>query len=437
MDATASLLADTICRTVELGVTITDAAVADEFTHLFCSPVAVDPVCPGCGVAGRLRDHVERRVTDLPIVGHPTRLHVRVPRFTCDDAGCDTRVFQLRMPTLAEPRAKTTRRCARWILQRLAVDRASVSAVAKALGLGWDLVNDLAVSTIRTLVYDRPGHLEGVRVLGVDEHTWKHVRGDGSSSFVTVLVDLTPVVDGTGSARLLDMVPGRSVKALTGWLDARDQAFRDRIKVVAMDGFAGYHTAAARAVPAARTVMDPFHVVHLAAEKLTLCRQRVQQATTGHRGRAGDPLYRIRRTLLTRQELLTERQRVRLDTAFTGCQAHVGVEVVYRVYQRLIDAYACPRRRDGKIAMYKVLRSIRIGVPKALPELVQLGRSLWKRHREILAYFDVGASNGPVEAINGRLEHLRGIALGFRNLSNYILRSLIHSGRLHDRINAL
>jgi len=46
-------------------------------------------------------------------------------------------------------------------------------------------------------------------------------------------------------------------------------------------------------------------------------------------------------------------------------------------------------------------------------------------------------SNGPVEAINGRLEHLRGIALGFRNLNHYILRSLIHSGQLQERINAL
>ena len=59
----------------------------------------------------------------------------------------------------------------------------TVSAVAKALGLGWDLVNDLAVSETRAMVYDQPGHFDGVRVLGVDEHKWKHVRGDGSSSF--------------------------------------------------------------------------------------------------------------------------------------------------------------------------------------------------------------------------------------------------------------
>jgi transposase len=39
-----------------------------------------------------------------------------------------------------------------------------------------------------------------------------------------------------------------------------------------------------------------------------------------------------------------------------------------------------------------------------------------------------GTSNGPTEAINGRLEHLRGSALGFRNLTNYIARSLLEVG---------
>lgn len=33
-----------------------------------------------------------------------------------------------------------------------------------------------------------------------------------------------------------------------------------------MDGFAGYLTAAGQVVPAARTVMDPFHVVQRAAD---------------------------------------------------------------------------------------------------------------------------------------------------------------------------
>ena len=146
-------------------------------------------------------------------------------------------------------------------------------------------------------------------MIGVDEHKWSHTRSAESDGLVTVITDLTAVVDGTGPARLLDLVPGRSAAAMRSWLEARDQAFRDEIAIVAMDGFGGYKTAATEALPDAVTVMDPLHVVALAGAKLDLCRQRIQQATLGHRGRTGDPLYRVRRTLRTRLGLLTDRQR--------------------------------------------------------------------------------------------------------------------------------
>jgi transposase len=108
--------------------------------------------------------------------------------------------------------------------------------------------------------------------------------------------------------RLLDMVAGRSAAAMTGWLAERSPEFRAAVKVVAMDGFGGYKTAATEALPEAVTVMDPFHVVALAEHKLDLCRQRVQQDTLGHRGRSGDPLYGVRRALPTRDGLLTKRR---------------------------------------------------------------------------------------------------------------------------------
>jgi hypothetical protein len=49
--------------------------------------------------------------------------------------------------------------------------------------------------------------------------------------------------------------------------------------------------------------VDGFGVA-LAATKLDLCRQRVQQQTCGHRGRTGDPLNRVRRTLRTRYPVI-------------------------------------------------------------------------------------------------------------------------------------
>ena len=89
--------------------------------------------------------------------------------------------------------------------------------------------------------------------------------------------------------------------------------------------------------------------------------------------------------------------------------------------------------------MTKVIDSLSRGVPTSLNELTRLGRTLQKRATDVLAYFDrPGTSNGPTEAINGRLEHLRGTALGFRNLAHYIARSLLETGgfrqRLHPRL---
>ena len=67
--------------------------------------------------------------------------------------------------------------------------------------------------------------------------------------------------------------------------------------------------------------------------------------------------------------------------------------------------------------MARLIDSISTGVPKALVEITKLGRTLKKRAADVLAYFDrPSTSNGPTEAINGRLEHLPGSALGLRNL---------------------
>ncbi|HLS00832.1 MAG TPA: hypothetical protein VK054_02445, partial [Beutenbergiaceae bacterium] len=56
--------------------------------------------------------------------------------------------------------------------------------------------------SVRALVYDDPTHLEGVKILGVDEHCWSHVRGPGKETYATILVDLTSVIEGSGPSRL-------------------------------------------------------------------------------------------------------------------------------------------------------------------------------------------------------------------------------------------
>ena len=431
-----SVVADTIMRTIELGVTITDAAVDDEQTTIFCTPVARDARCPDCGRDGKYRDTVVRPLTDLPVAGYPLVLRVAVPRYRCTTVECGRAVFNQDLGRLAAPRSATTRRCARYVLRRLMTDRTTISAIAAELGLSWHTVSTIAMRAVSDLIAAAgPDRLDGVRVIGVDEHRWAP-RRRGTAGFVTLIIDLTPVHDGTGPARLLDLVAGRSAAALKTWLAEQPPAFRDQVEVIAMDGFGGYKTAAADELPDATAVMDPFHVVALAGAKLDLTRQRIQQLTCGHRGRTGDPLYGVRRTLRTRFSLLTSRQRARLEAVFADAD-HLAVMVTWSVYQRIIAAYGHPDRRRGKTMMSAIIDMLRRGVPAALAELAQLGRPLHRRRADVLAFFDHHASNGPTEAINGRLEALRRNALGFRNLTHYRWRSLLHSGALHQLVNAL
>ncbi|WP_420192174.1 ISL3 family transposase [Xanthomonas campestris] len=420
----------TFCRLDELGLEATGQCLYPDRAVITCRVVDADEWCSRCGCEGIPRDTVTRRLGHEPFGWRPTILLVRLRRYRCTGCGY---VWRQETSKAAEPRAKLSRRGLRWALEGIVCQHLTVARVAEGLGVSWNTANNAVLAEGRRVLIDDPHRFDGVKVIGVDEHVWRHTRrGD---KYVTVIIDLTPIRDGTGPSRLLDMVEGRSKQVFATWLNERPEAWREGVEVVAMDGFSGFKSAAAEELPEAVPVMDPFHVIRLAGDALDVCRRRVQQATCGHRGRAGDPLYKARRTLHTGADLLTDKQRQRLRDLF-ATDAHVEVEASWGIYQRMIAAYREQDRIQGKKLMQAVVNSISTGVPAALTELKTLGRTLKRRAEDVLAYFDrPGTSNGPTEAINGRLEHLRGSALGFRNLTNYIARSLLESGGFRPKLH--
>jgi transposase len=318
----------TFCRLDELGLEVTGQRLDSDRAVLACRIADEDRWCRRCGEEGTARDTVTRRLAHEPFGWRPTTLLVTVRRYRC--AGC-AHVWRQDSSGAAEPRAKLSRGGLRWALEAIVCQHLSVARVAEGLAVSWNTANNAVLAEGQRVLIADPARFDGVRVVGVDEHVWRHTRrGD---KYVTVIIDLTAVREGTGAARLLDMVEGRSKQAFQQWLADRPQEWRDGVEVVAMDGFSGFKTATTEELPDAVAVMGT-------------------------------------------------------------------------------------------------------GVPKALQEVITLGRTLKKRAADILAYFDrPGTSNGPTEAINGRLEHLRGSALGFRNLTNYIARSLLESGGFRPRLH--
>ncbi|HAG58386.1 MAG TPA: ISL3 family transposase [Arthrobacter bacterium] len=421
----------TFCRLDGLGLEVTGQYVRPDRAVLACRVTDPDDWCRKCGCQGVPRDMVTRQLGHEPFGWRPTTLLVSIRRYRCTGCG---HVWRQDTSKAAGPREKLSRRGLRWALEGIVCQHLTVARIAEGLGVTWNTANKAVLAEGRRVLIDDPNRFDGVKVIGVDEHVWRHTRrGD---KYVTVIIDLTPIRDGSGPSRLLDMVEGRSKKVFATWLQARPQQWRDGVEVVAMDGFTGFKSAAADELPDAVPVMDPFHVIRLAGEALDSCRRRVQQQTCGHRGRAGDPLYSARLTLHTGADLLTDKQRQRLESLFST-DTHVEVEASWGIYQRMVAAYREPDRPKGRELMQEVIKSVSTGVPNALTELRTLGRTLNRRAADVLAYFDrPGTSNGPTEAINGRLEHLRGSALGFRNLTNYIARSLLESGGFRPKLHS-
>ncbi|WP_246958400.1 ISL3 family transposase, partial [Brachybacterium sp. Marseille-Q7125] len=395
----------TFCDLDDLGLVATGQLLEPDRAVLECRVANPDPWCRRCGSQGLSRGTITRTLAHTPYGHRPTTLLLRVRRYHCRSCGTSWRDDTTRA---APARGKLTHGGMRWALTAVVVDHLSISRVAAGLGVAWNTANQAVLEEGYRLLISDPARFEGVRVIGVDEHVWRHTgRGE---RYVTVIIDLTPIREGSGPSRLLDMVPGRSKQVLKTWLADRPQQWRDGIEVVAMDGFTGYKTATSEELPQAIAVMDPFHVIRLAGDAVETCRRRIQQQLTGRRGRKTDPLYAARRLLLTGTGLLTPTQRVRLDELLAKDE-HAEVEATWVCYQNLVAAYRESSRELGRFAMERVITPLRESVPAQLPELRKLGRTLNQRIQDILAYFDLpGTSNGPTEAINGRLEHLRGSA---------------------------
>ncbi len=382
----------TFCRLDELGLEVTGQRIEPHRAVLACRVVDPDRWCRRCGCEGVARDTTVRRLAHEPFGWRPTTLLITVRRYRCTGCG---HVWRQDTTKAAQPRAKLSRRGLRWALEGLVLQHLTVARIAEGLDVSWSTANDAVLAEGQRVLIEDPTRFDGVTTVGFDEHVWRHTRrGD---KYVTVIIDLTGIRNGTGPARLLDMIEGRSKQAVKTWLAERPQGWRDGLEIVAMDGFTGFKTATAEEVPQAVAVMDPFHVVRLAGDALDLCRRRVQQELHGHRGRQTDPLYRARRTLHTGADLLTDRQRQRIQTLFAG-DDHVQVEATWGIYQRMVAAYREPDRARGRQAMVTIIEAVSTGVPAALVELRRLGRTLKQRAADVLAYFDrPGTSNGPTE----------------------------------------
>jgi len=372
--------------------------------------------CDGCGVRAEAQDRVERAVRDLPCFGRPTRLVWVKRRWRCREVLCARKTWTETSPQLDAQQVLTDRAGAEACRQVGELAR-PVSKVAEELGVCWWTVMNATIEHGTRLV-DDPARVGTVRHLGVDETSFLKANRHHPTLYATGLVDLR-------RSRLIDMVEGNSAADLRRWTAGADPAWLGRIRVVATDLAQSYRAGLSPHLDHARRVADPFHVVRVANRTLDQIRRRVQNETLGHRGRKHDPLYRIRKLLLSGAERLDEAGTDRLLLGLRAGDPNDEVLGGWLAKEAVRDVYLAETWADARMLLDKAIAGC---LADPVPEVRALGRTLKSWRREILAHHATGASNGPTEGLNLCVKKVKRCGHGFRSFDHYRLRVLLHAG---------
>ena len=181
------------------------------------------------------------------------------------------------------------------------------------------------------------------------------------------------------------------------------------------------------ALPRARQVADPFHVIKLANAAIDDVRRRVQNETTGGRGTKDDPLYRIRRLLLQAAERVTDRGRTKLRGLLAAGDPRGEVRDAWHATETLRGACRVPSRALAVRTLDELARDLQDDAFS--PEPDKLGRTLAAWRVQITNWHRSKVTNGPTEAANNLAKLIKRTSFGTANFDHYRIRVLLYTGK--------
>jgi transposase len=362
--------------------------------------------CPVCRSRHVIRRGTyPRRFRGIPVGRTPVEIVLDVVRVECLDCGAVRQVDV----KFAEGRRSYTR-----AFERLVLDLSksmTIQAVARFLGVSWDLVKDIQKRYLGRRF--RRIKLKHLRHIAIDEICVGH-----GHRYLTVVLDLV-------SGAVVFVGDGKGADALAPFW-RRLRRVRARIKAVAMDMSPAYIGAVTTHLPKAAIVFDHFHVIKLFNEKLTELRRALYREAKDLQQKK--VLKGTRWLLLKNPENLSEdgKEEKRLREAL---RLNEPLAIAYYLKEDLRQVW---EQYDKKGAR-KVLQDwIRRAQASGISILIKFAHTLAAHRTGILAFYDHNAiSTGPLEGTNTKIRVLQHNSYGFRDMEFFKLKIYaLHESKL-------
>ena len=391
--------------------------------ELCVEQVVSDVRCPQCHRRAQIKERPLVTYVDLPVYGFPMRLTWKKHRMRCRNEECTMASWVLRDHRIAAKNCLLTTRAAKWATEQVGTGR-TVLEVAKELNCDWHTINDAVTTYGEALLEADKKRLNRTSAVGLDETSFVKLGGH-HTSYATTVTDVE-------HHQIIDILPTRDFIDVARFLNNQSEAWKSRVTYGALDMSNVYAAVYSVVLPKAAQVVDPFHVISLANRALDAVRRRVQTEQTGHRGRRDDPLYRVRRALLTSEEKLDQNAAARLTSLLALGDPDAEVAIAYRVKERLRDFYKTFDATEARTMLQDLENHcLRKTMP---PEIQKLGRTIRNWFEKICNFHLARVSNGPTEAINNLIKRIKRVGFGFRNFQNYRIRALLYAGKPNWRV---
>ena len=360
--------------------------------------------CPECGEPCPLHDHSGERVwRHLDTMQYTTLLHARPPRISCEEHG----VRQVLLPW-AEPKGRFT-----MLFECFAIGVLRELGVAGAQRLlrisrdeAWQIEHRAVGRGLARKKQEIP------ELLGIDEKAWRK----GQDSYLSVVCDLDEgTVEWIGD--------DRKAETLGEYFGRFTLEQRQKVGAVAMDMWKAYTLAVRTWIPDAdrKIVYDRFHVMKELVEAVDRVRKAEGRKMEQSDARAlkGSKYLWLR----SRQNVAREHHR-RFAALRRVAVKTARAWAIKELFRQLWDL----KTEAGAIRFWKSWYFW--ATHSRLVPIMSAAKKLHRHLDKLINYFRFRVSNAQAESLNARIEKIKRIAHGYRNLENFKTAIYFHFGAL-------
>lgn len=263
---------------------------------------------------------------------------------------------------------------------------------------------ETSFQTIQKLLSERIDPLIGVwpegetvQAIGIDGHSFS------GRTMLPTITDIT-------NHRLITILPNDGRTTVRQFLRNIPEKKKQEIAEVCIDMDTAYLKTIKEELPNARIVVDFFHVVADANRRVNEQRILIHKA---HK------VTLPKRPFEKKKEHLAPNEWVTINETR---KAYPELGELWRIKEQIRSIHKTPSSPLAKILYDTLIREMNIS---PYPSVRAWAKTLARWERYILQYFEHHTTNGYTEGVNTKLKTIKRLSYGFRNINNYIRKSLL------------